>query len=57
MTIVAKRSGVVDKDGKRIVVKATDVKLSQSAVDIYNLSKFKRSNQNTCIIKTFAESW
>ena len=51
VTIVAKRSGVVDKiDGKRIVVKATEVKdLSQSAVDIYNLSKFKRSNQNTCI--------
>ena len=37
-------------DGKRIVVKATDVTdLSQSAVDIYNLSKFQRSNQNTCI--------
>jgi len=51
VTIVAKRNGVVDKiDGKRIVVKATDVKdLSQSAVDIYNLNKFKRSNQNTCI--------
>jgi len=51
VTIVAKRSGVVDKiDGKRIVVKATEVSdLSQSAVDIYNLSKFKRSNQNTCI--------
>ena len=51
VTIVAKRNGIVDKiDGKRIVVKATEVKdLSQSAVDIYNLSKFKRSNQNTCI--------
>ena len=51
VTIVAKRNGTVDKiDGKRIVVKATDVKeLSQSGVDIYNLSKFKRSNQNTCI--------
>ena len=51
VTIVAKRNGVVDRiDGKRIVVKATSVKdLSQSAVDIYNLSKFKRSNQNTCI--------
>jgi DNA-directed RNA polymerase subunit beta len=51
VTIVAKRNGIVDKiDGKRIVVKATDVKeLSQSGVDIYNLSKFKRSNQNTCI--------
>ena len=51
VTIVAKRNGVIDKiDGKRIVVKATDDKdLSQSGVDIYNLSKFKRSNQNTCI--------
>jgi DNA-directed RNA polymerase subunit beta len=51
VTIVAKRNGIVDKiDGKRIVVKATEVKdLSQSGVDIYNLSKFKRSNQNTCI--------
>jgi len=51
VTIVAKRNGVVDKiDGKRIVVKAHDDKdLSQSGVDIYNLSKFKRSNQNTCI--------
>ena len=51
VTIVAKRNGVVDKiDGKRIVVKATDVTdLSQSAVNIYNLSKFQRSNQNTCI--------
>ena len=51
VTIVAKRNGVVDKiDGKRIVVNVTDVKdLSQTSVDIYNLSKFKRSNQNTCI--------
>jgi len=51
VTIVTKRNGIVDKiDGKRIVVKATDDKdLSQSGVDIYNLSKFKRSNQNTCI--------
>jgi len=51
VTIVAKRNGTVDKiDGKRIVVKASNDKdLSQSGVDIYNLSKFKRSNQNTCI--------
>ena len=51
VTIVAKRGGIVDKiDGKRIVVKASDVTdLSESGVDIYNLSKFKRSNQNTCI--------
>ena len=51
VTIVAKREGVVDKiDGKRIVIKATDEKdFSKSGVDIYNLQKFKRSNQNTCI--------
>ena len=51
VTIVAKRDGVVDKiDGKRIVIKATDDKdYTKSGVDIYNLQKFKRSNQNTCI--------
>ncbi|MAC98247.1 MAG: DNA-directed RNA polymerase subunit beta [Euryarchaeota archaeon] len=51
VTIVAKRDGVVDKiDGKRIVIKASSEKdYSQSGVDIYNLQKFKRSNQNTCI--------
>ncbi len=51
VTIVASRNGVVDKiDGKRIVVKATEDKdLSKSGVDIYNLLKFQRSNQNTCI--------
>ena len=51
VTIVAKRNGIVDKiDGKRIVVKATEEKdLSKSGVDIYNLLKFQRSNQNTCI--------
>ena len=51
VTIVAKRDGIVDKiDGKRIVIKATDeTDFTKSAVDIYNLQKFKRSNQNTCI--------
>ncbi len=51
VTIVARREGVVDKiDGKRIVIKASNEKdYSQSGVDIYNLQKFKRSNQNTCI--------
>jgi len=51
VTIVAKRDGVVDKiDGKRIVIKATsESDFSKSGVDIYNLQKFKRSNQNTCI--------
>ncbi len=51
VTIVAKRDGVVDKiDGKRIVIKASSEKdYTRSGVDIYNLQKFKRSNQNTCI--------
>jgi len=51
VTIVAKRDGIVDKiDGKRIVIKASsETDLKKSAVDIYNLQKFKRSNQNTCI--------
>ncbi len=51
VTIVAKREGIVDKiDGKRIVIKATEeTDFSKSGVDIYNLQKFKRSNQNTCI--------
>ena len=51
VTIVAKRDGIVDKiDGKRIVIKATEeTDFSKSGVDIYNLQKFKRSNQNTCI--------
>jgi len=51
VTIVAKRDGVVDKiDGKRIVIKATgETDFAKSGVDIYNLQKFKRSNQNTCI--------
>ena len=51
VTIVAKRDGVVDRiDGKRIVIKATsETDFTKSGVDIYNLQKFKRSNQNTCI--------
>ncbi len=51
VTIVAKRDGIVDKiDGKRIVIKVTEeIDYTKSGVDIYNLQKFKRSNQNTCI--------
>jgi DNA-directed RNA polymerase subunit beta len=48
-TIIAKRSGVVDQiDATRIVVSATEEKShSVTGVDIYNLLKFQRSNQNT----------
>ena len=50
VTIITKRDGVVDKiDGKRIVVKAFEKDLSKSGVDIYNLFKFQKSNQNTTI--------
>jgi len=50
VTIIAKRDGEVDKiDGKRIVVKAFEKDLSKSGVDIYNLFKFQKSNQNTTI--------
>jgi len=49
--IVARRSGVVDQlDATRIVVRATEeTSTSAAGVDIYNLLKFQRSNQNTTI--------
>jgi DNA-directed RNA polymerase subunit beta len=50
-TISARRTGVVDQvDATRIVVRATEEATSDTpGVDIYNLLKFQRSNQNTCI--------
>jgi len=49
--IVARRAGVVDQvDATRIVVRVSEETLATSSgVDIYNLLKFQRSNQNTCI--------
>ena len=49
--IVARRTGVVEQvDAQRIVIRATEERdASKSGVDIYNLLKFQRSNQNTCI--------
>jgi DNA-directed RNA polymerase subunit beta len=49
--IVARRSGLVDQvDATRIVIRATEeTKSDAPGVDIYNLRKFQRSNQNTCI--------
>jgi len=51
VTIVARRAGVVDQvDATRIVVRATeDTDPAAPGVDIYNMLKFQRSNQNTCI--------
>jgi DNA-directed RNA polymerase subunit beta len=49
--IGARRTGIVDQvDATRIVIRATEeTDPSKSGVDIYNLRKFQRSNQNTCI--------
>jgi len=50
--MIANRGGVVDfVDAKRIVVKvnADEVATGEAPVDIYNLTKYTRSNQNTCI--------
>ncbi|GAA5317900.1 MAG: DNA-directed RNA polymerase subunit beta [Candidatus Pelagadaptatus aseana] len=50
--VVAKRGGVIERvDAGRIVVKANndEVDAGDAGVDIYNLTKYTRSNQNTCI--------
>ena len=50
--VPARRSGeVVSVDARRIVIRAIDEEGSEAGVDIYRLSKFKRSNQSTCIIQ------
>ncbi|WP_372783515.1 DNA-directed RNA polymerase subunit beta, partial [Litorivivens sp.] len=50
--VVARRGGVIDSvDAARIVVRVNEdeVQAGQPPVDIYNLTKYTRSNQNTCI--------
>ena len=52
VTVVAKRGGIVDSvDASRIVIRVNDDETTagESGVDIYNLTKYTRSNQNTCI--------
>jgi DNA-directed RNA polymerase subunit beta len=52
VTAVARRGGVVDQvDAGRIVVRASEdeVPVGDPGVDIYNLTKYQRSNQNTCM--------
>ena len=51
VTTVARRNGIIDQvDATRIVVRCTDATADGSpGVDIYNLMKFTRSNQNTCL--------
>ena len=52
VTVVARRGGFVDSvDASRIVVRVNDdeTTAAEPGVDIYNLTKYTRSNQNTCI--------
>jgi DNA-directed RNA polymerase subunit beta len=52
VTVVAKRGGSVDLvDASRIVVRVNDEETvpGEPGVDIYTLTKYTRSNQNTCI--------
>ncbi|KUE79302.1 DNA-directed RNA polymerase subunit beta [Aeromonas schubertii] len=52
VTVVAKRGGMVDQvDSSRIVIKVNEDELmpGEAGIDIYNLTKYTRSNQNTCI--------
>jgi len=56
VTVNARRGGVIEQiDAGRIVVKANEDEIvgeTDAGVDIYNLIKYTRSNQNTCINQT-----
>ena len=50
--VTAKRGGVImDVDASRVVVKVNEdeMQAGEAGIDIYNLIKYTRSNQNTCI--------
>jgi len=52
VTVVARRGGVIESvDASRVVVRVNDdeTEAGVPGVDIYNLIKYTRSNQNTCI--------
>ena len=52
VSVVAKRGGIIDLvDASRIVVRVNDNETTagETGVDIYNLTKYFRSNQDTCI--------
>ncbi len=55
VTVIAERGGTVDSvDAARIVVRVNDDEAvpGEPGVDIYSLTKYTRSNQNTCINQT-----
>ena len=50
--VVARRGGVIDSvDAARIVIRVADAEIvaGEAGADIYNLTKYTRSNQNTCV--------
>jgi DNA-directed RNA polymerase subunit beta len=50
--VIAERGGTVDSvDASRVVIRVADAETEagEAGVDIYNLTKFTRSNQSTCI--------
>ena len=52
VAVIAKRGGVVDfADASRIIIRVNDAEVSvgEAGVDLYTLTKYQRSNQNTCI--------
>ena len=52
VAVIARRGGLIESvDASRIVVRVNDVETEAGipGVDIYNLTKYTRSNQNTCI--------
>ena len=52
VAVTAERGGTVDSvDASRVVIRVNDdeVPAGDPGVDIYNLTKYTRSNQNTCI--------
>ena len=52
VAVIARRGGAVDSvDASRIVVRVNEAEVTagEPGVDIYNLTKYTRSNQNTCI--------
>jgi DNA-directed RNA polymerase subunit beta len=52
VVVIARRGGAVDSvDASRVVVRVNEAEVTagEPGVDIYNLTKYTRSNQNTCI--------
>ena len=54
--VIAKRGGTIEfVDASRVVIRVNEDEMiaGEAGVDIYNLIKYTRSNQNTCINQKF----